>query len=290
MRFALCVLLLTSGVGARHSLGRSHIVVRAEAAHATAAEVERVRQVAEAGAKALDKLLPSMPRQFVVVLAGDGFGPDGALKVSTVSLETEEIVLYRFPGPGGGYEASVVHELVHASRLAHTRAQLPNYATGAGFIEEGFVELAATKAGWPSQGFPLYGMPVDVVAGHWLSRAEAVPLSALLRQHGTLNGRCPAQAYSQRLSFFFMLEERFGWEAVRRWAFATDGSSAEGFARVFGVPLSSVVASWAEWARDRYSRITDASTQADQYRRDSPAKYLPVCTGITPVTLEAGSP
>lgn len=241
--------------------------------------------MAERGFEQLTPLLkPStqLPERVTVVLAGDGLGTDGTVRVSTVSLETGEVLLYRFPGAGGAYEASVVHELVHATRLAHVKSLLDSYATGIGFIEEGFAELAAMKAGSPSRGFPLYDVPIDVVAGQWLTNNDAVPLSALMRQHGTLNARCTAQAYSQRLSFFLMLDERFGWDAVRRWAFATDGATADGFARIFGVSLKSAFEAWPEWARARFSKVADAAAKADAYRRESPAKYLPVCTNVTP--------
>jgi len=258
----------------------AHFDVFYQPGETTEAEVSAVSTRAEAGHASLTTKLGAdrLPQMVTMVLDGDALGADGSLRaVSHVSVETGAMVLYRFPGEGGGYEASVVHELVHAARLELTREHLPVFGAGWGFVEEGFAEVMAREAGHGSVGFPTYGVPLDVVAGQWLVRGEGLPLTALLKRHGELNGRCSAQAYSQRVSFFTMLAARFGIERVIAWAYSADAVDSARFLKVFGEPMATVFASWEPWARQRYAATPDADALATRYRTTTPVQYVPVC-------------
>ena len=73
-------------------------------------------------------------------LAGEG----GPRENPHVDPATGDIVLYRFPGALGAYEAPLAHELVHAIRFSIWTT--PERQTDAGlFWEEGFAEPEATR-------------------------------------------------------------------------------------------------------------------------------------------------
>ena len=138
----------------QRSASSEHFEVRWHAGDASQTEVQAVQERAESSYRALEALLgpPRMARERLIIrLNGDAQQGE----MPTVSPETGELVMVRFPGPGGGYEASIAHELVHALRLKLTlepARQTDTYL----FIEEGLAELLAIAAGFPSTGFPTW--------------------------------------------------------------------------------------------------------------------------------------
>lgn len=252
-----------------------HFEVLWHAGDASEAEVQAVLARAESSYRALEALLGArrMARERLNIrLNGDAQQGE----MPTVSPQTGELVMVRFPGRGGGYEASIAHELVHALRLKLTlepARQTDVYL----FIEEGLAELLAIAAGFPSTGFPTYGAPIAIAGGTWVATDEDLALSALVRRHRALNFRCMPQAYAQRLSFMVYLERRIGLQAIIELAYADKVLTAEDLERVTGESLEVSAAAWRAWALGEYRAIVDADQQAAAYRQGSPIKYLPVC-------------
>src|SRR5688500_4265436 len=130
-----------------------------------AASLEDGQRVLDRGERARAKLVELLGEQRVgdrrirIRLGGDG----GRDKIPYVDPDTRDIVLYRFPGEGGAYEAPLAHELVHAIRFdIWTKPE--RQTDPALFWEEGFAELLAREAGFPSTGFPLFGVDPYVAA------------------------------------------------------------------------------------------------------------------------------
>lgn len=98
-----------------HSRATHHFVIRWTSSAATEGEVDAVEARAEGSYARFSQLLghERMPKRILGVrLKGDAQRGEG----STVSTEAGELVLVRFPGPGGGYDASLSHELMHQVR------------------------------------------------------------------------------------------------------------------------------------------------------------------------------
>ena len=110
------------------------------------------------------------------------------------------IHLYRY---FGNYFEALSHEMVHAFRM-----QTNHWKDG--FFEEGFASLIGDALQPDKKGFPRYGVPLTVVAGHWIVSAEDIPLMILKQQHRQISLKCMAQSYSLRASFFKYLQDQFG--------------------------------------------------------------------------------
>jgi hypothetical protein len=248
------------------------IAVRSTASVASTAEVEAVRDRAALALPRLLGILGLRPSQLPVAirLAGDG----GSGRYSTVDPNSGEVILYRFVGDGGGYEASLVHELVHALRR-HRWTDPQRQTDPALFLEEGLAEVVAVEVGFPSTGFPLYGASLDVAAGQWIDRGEDLDPADLVRRHNALNFSCMPQAYTLRLSFITYLRERFGLASLVALAEAPPPLDEDAFVQAFEVSLDELSTAWRAWATTRYAAASDASSQARAYR--DAVKYFPVC-------------
>ena len=260
---------------AEHSLETPHFLIRWADGAATDAEVAAVRDRGERALARYHELLgpERLPTgRLGVILEGDAKHGE----VPTVSMDTGDLLLFRFPGVGGGYEAPLAHELMHALRWRLTKD--PARATDTFlFVEEGFAETMAVEAGFPSLGFPTFGFPVAVAAGTWIESGQDIPLADLVRHHGALNFRCMAQAYNLRLSFMTYLRQRVGLEPLIRLAYASEPLRPEALERVAGEDLSALGQHWRSWARAQYDAVADHQVQAALYREKTPIHYFNVC-------------
>jgi hypothetical protein len=234
-----------------------------------------VRERAEASYGRFSQLLGQarMPaRTLDVRLKGDAQRG----QMPTVSADAGELILVRFPGPEGGYEASLSHELMHQIRWElWTNPKLQTSAFL--FVEEGFAELLAVEAGFPSTGFPTYGFPLAVAAGTWLHSNESLPIPNLISNHAALNFRCMPQAYTLRLSFMLYLRERFGLQPIVRLAYWSQALRPEDIEQVLGVNLEVLSLEWTAWAIRKYENVKDAKEQSKMFRTNTPIQYFEVC-------------
>jgi hypothetical protein len=251
----------------------------------SAGEVDNVMQRAELAFAKVSALLGAdrTPRErLIILMAGDALA-EGYSRPARVPHVTEagQIVLYRYPGQGGGYESSLAHEMVHAFRTPDPRRR-ETFKGGDGddgdaFFEEGFAELIATRSGIPKQGFPTYGYPLDVVVGQWIARGQAIGIDVLMKHHEELNLRCLLQTYSIRSSFFAYLDEKYGLPRVMRLAYLEAEITPRAYEQIFGAPLDQLTSAWSAWASTRFAAIADGPEQGRRYREQTPARYMPVC-------------
>lgn len=262
-------------VSADQSRKTSHFVIRWQPGMATDAEVDAVQARAEASHARFSELLgrDRMPNQLLSIrLKGDAMRGE----MPTVSPDSGELILVRFPGVGGGYEAALSHELMHQIRW-HLWTN-PKLQTDAFlFVEEGLAEALATEAGYPSKGFPTYGFPVSIAAGTWLKSDRALPIPNLIRNHKALNFRCMPQAYTLRLSFMMYLRERFGLAPLIRLGYWPEPLRAEHIEKALGADLESVAGDWKAWAMRQYDSEMDAAQQSTSFLTKTPIRYFEVC-------------
>lgn len=237
-------------------------------------EWELVRQRAEAALPRLMELFPGAEEQLPLRIRLGGEGGPG--RFPNVDPDNGTIVLYRYPGPGGSYEASLVHEMVHALRRPFW--SVPTRQTDLMlFLEEGITELSAEHVGFASTGFPLYGFPVAVSVGHWIDQELAISPATLARRHRELNFRCMPQAYSIRLSFMHFLVGRVGLPALIALASRALPINEQEFSRFFGAALDELADQWREWARAQWQQTPNAQEQARAWRQMAGITALPVC-------------
>jgi len=249
------------------------------AGQTTEAEVEAVRTRAEAAYARMRELLGDArvvradKRPFVIRLAGDAAPGQYPL----VSPDTGEIILYRFPGKGGAYEASLAHELVHALRFAlwtNPAKQTDPFL----FWDEGFAEILATEAGFPSAGFPTFGHSVALTAGACTETHEDPRVTDLVRRHRALNFRCMAQSYGLRLSFMTFVRERFGLAKMVALSYVDEPLTESVIERGLGGKLEDLEAAWKVWLRERLDAEGHAAARIEEYRTQSPIRFFPKCT------------
>lgn len=253
------------------SLSSAHFEARWKSAAANGAEAQAVLDRAEAFRAALVKLVGegrvgSVKR----TLRLEGDASPG--QVPTVDPQSGEVLLYRYPGPQGGYEASLAHELVHAFRR-ELWTDASRQTDAFLFLEEALAELLATEAGFPSP-FPFYGASPQVVGARWVRAGEALPIDALVRKHRALNFRCMAQAYGLRLSFMRFVRERVGLEPLVALAWADWPLTPERLEQALGAPLATLEGDWKTWVTEGVG--ADAEVRIEAYRA-SPIRFLPMC-------------
>ncbi len=254
---------------------RPNLSVDAAPGAATESEIRRVRDLAERAYTRYAQVLgpDRMPSRTIAIrLAGDA--ADG--QVSTVSPESGAIVLYRHPGPGGGYESSLAHELMHAVRWdiwkqANLRTE-PFL-----FLEEGLAELMAIEAGLPSTGFPTYGHDIVLAAGTWIASDLDLPISELVTRHSQLNFRCMPQAYTLRLSFLLFVRERVGLDALVDVAFDPRPLSLARLEATLGAPIEAVARTWRGHALRQFAGLNGREQRRRDYLEGTPVRYFTVC-------------
>lgn len=244
----------------------------------TSTEVETVARAAERMFGQLARFLgpERTPKgRLRLVLDGNGMKP-GKFELPNVNDEGVT-TLYRFPGPGGVYEASLLHELVHAFRYATMPGKRHRGGPddfGFGFVEEAFAEHVALSIDPLEIGFSLYRYPLDVVAGHFLTTGPELDLTALATNHA-LNRPCVAQAYPLRASFFKYLEAAYGRSRVIELAYSPNITFAT-YQRLFG-PFGKLKQAWRVWALRRFHALSGGRRLAHEYATRTPVQYFPLC-------------
>ena len=218
-------------------------------------------------------------KKFDVLLEGAGMRQDGSALFPSVD-DFGVIRLYQFPGLGGsGYLQGLPHEIVHAFRtkLRHLHnIELGDYLKGFGFIEEAFAEYISEIVEPTSISFVNYGFPRQVVTGYWLTTHNEIPLTVLFNHHN-INGKCVAQAYPLRTSFFFYLEQKFGRASVIKLAKSEKSTTAEIFNTLFSKDLSTLESDWKIWALAEFNHFDNHDAVLQMWLTRTPIKYFPVC-------------
>ena len=194
----------------------------------------------------------------MLVLAGHGQASDGSWRAPSVD-DRGRVILLRYGDSIQSYSQEITHELVHAFRR-HSGHWL------SGFIEEGFAEVVAMAADPDDNGFPRYGYPLTIVAGHLVARNEHLPLGLIRAQHAELNRRCQLQAYVERASFFEYLTKIASLDALVRFVSGPAEPTNDDYAAFFGGGFTALVDTWEANLFSDYRQIPDAEGTADRYR------------------------
>jgi hypothetical protein len=209
--------------------------------------------------------------QLVVVLDGPGQPGDAPPNIPHVD-RSGRIFLYWYREGASDYLVSAAHEMVHAYR----RAARTRYA---GFSEEGLAQAVALRASPAGGGFPRYGTPIAVAAGHLMAAGSDIPIRDLWKNDGTVRRRCMIQAYLQRESFFAFLADGFGLGSIIELVYDLNPNDEASWVEAFGSPFDRLVAAWREDLPAAWEATLDREALARRYRAESPARYQPFCDG-----------
>lgn len=262
-----------------NSTSTTHFKVYWNSSETTATEVLAVKTAAEKSFTLLHTFLGSKnipAKKNIIELEGAAQRPDGSFKYPHVD-SLARIHLFRYPGQGGVYEASLTHELVHAFRTPLLSKHLTDWNSGFGFVEEAFAEYVARSVQPIGTGFTNYGYELSLVVGQWIKRDLDVPLVNLIQQHNQLSLKCMIQSYPERASFFFFLESKFGRARLLSFAYQQEPMSTTSFAKTFGPSFDDLATEWRKSAITQYEAIPNAENQAHAYWHNTPAKYFPYC-------------
>lgn len=252
-----------------------HFVILAAEGEGSPTQLARAGDRAERAYETLRDLLGeerAPARKLVVVLEGDGLaGGDRYPHVDARGV----IHLYRFTEEFDDHFDSLLHEMVHAFRRATGGLWVD------GFREEGLAQAIVVAVDPPAFHFPLYGHPLDLVAGHLAATERDIPLETLRNMHRELNLSCRLQSYVQRASFFQYLTREFGLDAVISLVYDRPAGGADPFLMTFGSPLMSLAEGWREDALLRYRALDDAARSWSDYRTMSPGGDFPICERST---------
>ena len=221
------------------SLAEGHFAVFWRTREGTVEHVRRILADAEAAFDGISRIVGverTPTRRIVLILAGPGQAPDGTWRTPNVD-DRGRVMLFRYGDDMVSYGAEVAHELVHAFRR-HSGDWL------SGFVEEGFAEAVAMEVDPDEVGFPRYGNPLVVVAGHLFARSEALPLSQIRARHRELNSRCRLQAYVERAAFFDYLKRTSGIDALVKLVYRSSEPTDADYVDLFGQPFAGLVERW----------------------------------------------
>jgi hypothetical protein len=158
-------------------------------------------------------------------------------------------------------------------------AHAADYATGYGFVEEGFAEMLAREITPEESGFSVYGQTFDVAVGALFEQNRQIPLTTLMHRHD-INQHCMAQAYPLRASFMKFLLEEFGREKLLALTYPTAPVDDALYGAVFGKTPDELASAWEPWARARFAALPNAEASAAAYLA-SPIQYFPNCVAGT---------
>ena len=208
-------------------------------------------------------------RRIVVLLGGPGQAPDGTWRFPHVDRQGR-VFLYRYTPEFSDYPVEAAHELVHAFRRA------AGFWFG-GFWEEGFAEAIAMQVDPGDVGFPRYGYPIVVTAGHLLAWDEYIPLRQVRTRHRDLGRRCQLQSYLERASFFDYLVGLEGVETLIEIVYGARAPTDEDLTREYGMSFDELVADWETKLAADYAAWPDADSLARAYRAEPPIRSRPFC-------------
>ena len=208
-------------------------------------------------------------RRIVVVLGGHGQASDGTWRFPHVD-RAGRVFLYRYSAAFSAYAVEAAHELVHAFRRAAGMWH-------SGFWEEGFAEAIAMAADPGDVGFPRYGYPLTVAAGHLLAWDQYLPLAEVRTRHRELGRRCQLQAYLERAAFFDYLVKLKGVEALVELSFQQSSPGDNDYVRVYGKRFNELVPDWEAQLLSDYRAMPDADEEARRYRAEPPIAARQVC-------------
>ena len=239
----------------------------------TETEVAAGAEAAERQYAALSRMLGEArsPRDKLTILL-EGYRLSSQDTIAWV--DEDGIHLSRVSDRDGGYWGFFDHELVHAFRtfwIAEDRRQQWPYFM---FIEEGIAEYLALEMNPDRQVFSTFGLPLDVVAGYWVTAGRDIPMSDLRERHSELTGRCSAQAFSQRASWFRYVAEAYGRERALDLAWIEVVPTSEMIKGLLGADYEELDARWRVWAAERYAEIPQAAELSATYRERLTASDL----------------
>ena len=245
------------------SLTTGHFAVFWRLQEGTAEEVRQLLRAAEdmfAGISAIvgEERTPTQP--ILLILAGHGRAEDGTWRAPSVD-DQGRVILLRYGDGIASYRQEVTHELVHAFRR-HAGYWL------SGFLEEGFAEAVAMSVDPDDVGFPRYGYPLTVVAGHLLARDEYLPLSLIRSRHQDLNRRCQLQSYAERASFFDYLTRRADLDALVTLVYRLVEPTDSDYVELFGGSFAELESAWESTLAAEYQDLANADAMAREYRAE----------------------
>ena len=227
----------------------------------TAIEAEKYHQK-------INKLLSIEPKsKTIIFLQGPADKADGSYPHVD---RWGRIHLYQFGPSWRSYLNPLAHELVHVFRNDRR-------LTADWFFEEGFAEYVALRVRSLKNGFPWYGFPITIVAGHWFERGEEITLDALREYHRLLNLPCKAQAYTLRAAFFDYLGLTFGDAAVIAMADEVHSGRLDHYLDYFGSEFGTLTDLWRTDLMEKYRSIDNAEKLSLEYRSESPIQYMEIC-------------
>ena len=204
-----------------------------------------------------------------LVLAGYGQAADGSWRFPNVD-ERGRVILFRYGDGVMSYRQEIAHELVHAFRR-HAGYWL------SGFLEEGFAEAMAMEVDPDEVGFPRYGYPLTVAAGHLLERGEYLPLVDVRARHDEVGRRCQLQAYLERAAFFDYLKRKGGLDALLRLVCRGSAPTDADYVELFGSRFADLVSDWEDTLLSAYRNTQGAAEMAVRFRAEPPIASRPVC-------------
>jgi hypothetical protein len=243
----------------------AHFSVLSRDSAITEAEIAAGLEIAERQYAALSALLGeerTPPGKITILLEGYR----GSSQDTIAWVDQDGIHLSRVSDRDGGYWGFFDHELVHAFRVPYIaegrKQRWPLFM----FIEEGVAEYLALVSDPDREVFSTFGIELDVVAGHWVIVDRDIPMGALRERHAELTGRCSAQAFSQRASWFRYIEQEYGRDRALAVAYVDVVPTSEAVETLLGVGYEELDARWRVWAAKRYAAIPGADELASAYR------------------------
>lgn len=271
----ISVLVSAERSGAAARFETRHFVILAAEGEGSPRQLSRAGDRAERAFETLRDLLGeerSPARKLVLALEGSGLTGEGRYPhVDAAGV----IHLYRFTEEFDDHFDSLLHEMVHAFRRATGRPWVD------GFREEGLAQAIVLAVEPPGFHFPLYGYPLDLVAGHLVASERDIPLETLRQMHRQLNLPCRLQAYVQRASFFEYLTREYGLDAVISLVYDRPAGGLDPFLMAFDAPLASLEERWRQDVLGRYRALDDAAGSWSDYRTSSPGGEFPLCERST---------
>ena len=277
MRFAAVLLLVACATtalaqesGYKYFAETEHLRFAWDDTVASGEGIEVMKRDGEKYYAAIKKMLVEVDnKKITVLLEGPAERPDGSWGYPRVD-SFGRVHLYRFGPTWHDYQGAFAHEMVHAMRFW----RMPHYDW---FFEEGLAEFISLRIDESLRGFPWYGYPVDLVAGQWIVRNEAILLKVVKEEHKRVNLPCKAQTYSMRSAFFDYLGRQYGDHAILDMARQDRAGLYEDYQKYLGNLVQPLAIEWRAAVMDSYAKIPNADSLATVYRTQTPIQYMPVC-------------